>query len=264
MKKEIKKTVEGLGLKAYGDLVMINGELFPLPLVEGNSKIGNVWHASTMPTNKDITIIKDGTEYHCKGTCPLNCKGCYGTKGNYNYNSVKYVLMMRTRLLREYPEIYFALVKAQIKAEGIKLIRLHATGDFIKGEAKGWADVFQTFAGVRGWTYTKCVFDADIKALDHLPNFNIVKSIIKGCGFNFGHIGYILKTWHKLKAMGKDVYICRCGIDKNQHCDTCKGCASHEYVLFIEHSTAYKAIKDALYNVIQDIIESQPKQEAEW
>lgn len=262
MKKELKQIIENNGLKVYGDLIMIDGELFPLPMVQGNSKIGaNVWHASTMPTNKDIVIIKDGIEYHCAGTCPLTCEGCYGTKGNYNFNSVKYVLMMRTRLLREYPAIYFMLVKAQIKAENIQLIRVHATGDFIENEANGWHDVFKTYPTIKGWTYTKREMVGDIAELNTLPNFNIVKSIIKGCGFNFGHIGYILEVYRKLKAMGKRVYICRCGIDKNQHCGNCGGCANNEYVLFIEHSTEYKADKDPLFNVIKALIESQPRQQ---
>ena len=60
------------------------------------------------------------------------------------------------------------------------------------------------------------------------------------------------------KAIGKNVYICRCGIDKNQHCTNCKACSNNDYVLFIEHSTEYKAIDDPCYNEIVELINSQP------
>ena len=262
MKKELKKLIESKGLKTYGDLVMIDGELFPLPLVKGNSKIGaNVWHASTLPTNKEIKI-KVGDEYITyKGTCPMTCEGCYACKGNYKYNAIKYVLMMRTRLLREHMDIYFYLVWAQIQVESIKLLRVHASGDFVPNEPKGWKKIFESFPNLKGWTYTKFEIKDDIKELNEVKNFNIVDSIIKGCGFNFGHIDYILNVYEKLKNDGKQVYICRCGIDKNQHCETCGGCANNENVLFIEHSTEYKALKDPLFPTIKELIESQPKQE---
>ena len=59
--------------------------------------------------------------------------------------------------------------------------------------------------------------------------------------------------------MGKSVYICRCGVDKNQHCTNCKGCSKNDYVLFIEHSTDYKAENDPCFNELKEIIERQPK-----
>lgn len=92
---------------------------------------------------------------------------------------------------------------------------------------------------------------------DSLQNGNIVKSVIDGIGFNFGHCGYIIDTYKKLKAMNASVYICRCGIDKNQHCENCGHCGKAQFVLFIEHSTAYKADQDARYQELRELIESQ-------
>lgn len=263
MKKALKEMIEkNERLKVFGDYVRIDGgNLYPLPLVNGNDKIGKgVWHASTLPTNETITCTFNGVTYSEMGTCPLKCNGCYGTKGNYNYNDTKYYLLMRTRFLKNYPALYFYVALCQIKAENIKYIRVHATGDFIPGEASGWYEIFKSNKDIKGWTYTKVNFNNEITALDSLDNFNIVKSIIPGCGFNFGHIDYILSVYDHLKSKGETPYICRCGIDKNQHCSNCTGCSRNKYVLFIEHSTEYKAEKDSLYSTIKELIEAQPKQ----
>lgn len=263
MKKSLEEKINqipGCKVVAGFDLVEIDGVCYPLPLVDGNSKIGHVWHASTLPTNESYTVEYNGITITENGTCPLHCEGCYATKGNYNFPHIQYLLAMRTRLLRLYPEVYFRIVAAQIESENIKLLRLHASGDFMPGEASGWYQIFKNHSDIKGWTYTKYEIKDDIRKLNNLKNFNIVKSIIKGCGFNYGHIDYILKVYRKLKAAKKNVYICRCGIDKKQHCDSCGGCANNEYVLFIEHSTSYKADKDPLYNQIKDLIELQPAQ----
>ena len=261
MKKQLKEMLQENGYKVYGDLVMIDGVLYPLPLVNGNEKIGHgVWHASTLPGDKNITAIVNGETITEKGTCPLTCPGCYGCTGNYRFNGVKYALIMRTRLLKNHMSDYFKIALCQIVAENIKYIRVHATGDFISGEAAGWHEIFKNNSGLIGWTYTKCDMIGEIALLDSLNNFNIVKSIVPGCGFNYGHIGYILNTYETLKNNGETPYICRCGIDKNQHCSNCTGCSKNKYVLFIEHSTDYKAEKDILYNDIKALIESQPEQ----
>ena len=262
MKKELKNKIEALGLPVNGNKIIIDGTAYPLPLVKGNKKIGGgVWHASTLPTNQIITAYTAaGVELQERGTCPCTCNGCYGTRGNYRFNSVKMALLMRTRLLRRYPEIYFQLVSAQIESENIQNLRVHATGDFIENEARGWFETFKKYPDLIGWTYTKCQIAGDIALLDSLSNFNIVDSIVKGCGYNFGHIDYILAVWEKLKAENKNVYICRCGVDKNQHCETCRGCSLNKHVLFIEHSTDYNAAADPLYSTISELINAQPSQ----
>ena len=254
-----KKAIENSGLKVYGNNVMIDGNLYPLPLVQGNTKLGlNVWHSSTLPTNKEITAKTAAGEIITEcGTCPVTCKGCYGTTGNYRFNSSKYVIMMRTKLLKNYPDIYFQLVSIQIEHENIEKLRIHAVGDFLPGEALGFYNVLKKFPDVKAWTYTKCKVSGDIALLGTLNNCNVVKSIIPGCGFNFGHVAYIANLFYKLKRENKSVYICRCGIDENQHCSNCSGCSDHEYVLFIEHSTGYNAKTDYGYKKIVEMIENQ-------
>lgn len=267
MIKALQNKIESIkGVKCFGDWVRIDGVLYPLPLVDGNDKIGDVWHASTLPTDEIVTADYNGGVISEKGTCPITCKDddgcvtCYGTKGNYNYESTKFYLIMRTRFLRQHRDIYFMVARYQIETQKINMIRLHATGDFIPGEAAGWYEIFKDYPYLIGWTYTKCAIRGDIEMLNSLNNFNIVPSCVPGFGFNYGHISYVLKVWAALKRAGKKVYICRCGIDKKQHCDNCTACSQNDYVLFIEHSTAYKAVKDRLYNLIKMVINAQPQQ----
>lgn len=257
-----KQAIENkLQLKVYGAFVMIENALYPLPLVQGNEKLGkDVWHASTLPTNKEITVSFNGQEITEKGTCPFTCEGCYGEKGHYTHNDIQYYLIMRTRLLRLYPDIYFALMRIQLECEHIEKLRIHATGDFIPGEALSYYNLLLDFPSVKAWTYTKVTNDESISLLDTLPNCNIVKSIIPGKGFNFGTVAYIAATYYYLLNQGESVYICRCGIDKEQHCSNCSGCSDHKYVLFIEHSTGYNAQKDYGYEKMVGLIESQNKE----
>lgn len=265
-----KKAIETrLHLKVYGNYVSIDGVLYPLPLVNGNEKLGvTVWHGSTAPGNGIITADfteKSGTHHNESepGTCPMTCKGCYGLTNNYQYDSTKYYLIMRTKLLRKYPEIYFQLVRIQLETESIEKLRIHATGDFIPGEAKGYYNVLKDFPSIKAWTYTKVSDDHDIETLDTLPNVNVVKSIVPGFGFNFGHVAYIANIFYSLKRAKKSVFICRCGTEDKtkpetiQHCSDCDGCSNHEYVLFIEHSTKYNAKKDYGYSKLVDLIESK-------
>lgn len=270
MKALTKKMIESrLNLKVFGNWVMIDETLYPLPLVQGNEKLGeSVWHGSTLPTNEIITCeYKDklGTIHKLSesGTCPFTCKGCYGTTNNYNYESTKFYLIMRTRLLKNYPDIYFQLVRIQLETEEIEKLRIHATGDFIKDEAIGYYNVLKDFPKIKSWTYTKVESDSDIEMLDSLPNVNVVKSVIKGFGFNYGHCDYIMKVYEYLKSINKSVFICRCGTEDKkqpetiQHCSDCDGCSNHKYVLFIEHSTKYNAKKDKLFPEIVKLIHSE-------
>ena len=263
MLKKTENAIKARGFKVYGSYVMIENELYPLPLVKGNSKLGlNIWHASTLPTNKDITAYNaSGDIITERGTCPLTCEGCYGDdRGRYKFNDTKYSLIMRTRLLRLYPATYFMLVKIQLENENIDFVRIHATGDFITGEALLWYDTLKEFPHVKAWTYTKVKENDEIRLLNSLDNCNIVKSCIPGYGFNFGHNAYIASMYYALQRAGKKVYICRCGIDENQHCSDCTGCSKNEYVLFLEHSTGYKPENDYGFNKIVALIESQEKQ----
>lgn len=259
MKSTTTKALKAAGFKVYGSFVMIDDVLYPLPLVQGNDKLGRVvWHSSTAPTCETITATFNNVTVSEPGTCPTSCRGCYGTKGHFQHDNVKYYLIMRTKLLRNYPDIYFQLVRIQIENENIQKLRIHAVGDFIPGEAAGFMAVLKDYPHVKAWTYTKVENSDEIKALDMLPNCNVVKSIIPGCGFNFGHVAYIAAVYYRLKRAGESVYICRCGIDPDQHCSDCNGCSSHKYVLFLEHSTGYNAKTDYGYKKIIDLINGQP------
>lgn len=226
-------------------------------LVDGNQKIGKgCFHFSTLPTNKVFHVVINGKEYDIKGTCVCDCVGCYATKGNYRFSSVKNALAIRTWLIRNDLDFVYRAITAQIEADGINLLRIHASGDFDSMKyAFIWRKIALENPEVKMWTYTK------VKQFEHLfdgiANANIVKSIISGCGYNFGHCEYIRFVYEKLTAENKSVYICKCGVDKEQHCVNCGGCSRNEYVLFIEHSTEYNAEKDPAFIGLKAIIENQ-------
>lgn len=234
----------------------INAPLFgfinPL-LVNGNSKLGKgVFTWSTLPGLSEYTV----NGIAVKGTCCCDCAGCYAQTGFYKMPSVERANAIKTALARLYTEWMKHAIVAQIKAENIRLVRIHAAGDFFSAEyISAWREIVKACPNTVFWTYTKNR-DAE-NAFDDLSNINIVKSIIPGKGYNFGTCAYIIALYNELKAAGKPVYICRCGIDKNQHCTNCHACIENEHVLFIEHSTEYKAQDDPLYPEIVKLINSQ-------
>ena len=228
-------------------------------LKKGNSKVGeNVYTWSTLPTNQIFHVIINGKSFDIKGTCNCHCIGCYATKGFYNMPGVVKSMAINTVLIRDYPEFVQNAIIAQIKAENLKTVRIDAAGDIENSFISVFRKVAAECNDVIFWTYTKN--KAAENAFDDIPNFNIVKSVIPGIGINYGYCDHVLKAYNELKAHGENVYICRCGIDKNQHCENCKACQNNKYVLFIEHSTEYKAEKDKLFPVLKEVIENQPKQ----
>ena len=259
MKKESKKAIY-----ARHGIIYENGKIFheefgfinPL-MINGNEKIGKgVWHFSTLPTTKEFTANINGKEYIVKGTCAITCAGCYATKGNYRFQSTVDSLAVRTWLVWNDVDFVKRAILAQIEADKIEFCRIHASGDFASVEyIEMWKDIVKACATTTFWTYTK-VKEAE-KAFDGFQNANIVHSMIPHYGMNFGHFDYIIATYKALKASGEKVYICRCGIDKNQHCTNCKGCSKNEFVLFIEHSTEYKAENDPAFEELKAIIEAQ-------
>ena len=231
-----------------------------LLLVNGNEKIGiGCYHYSTLPGTGEYTAEINGHVITEKGTCVCDCVGCYAKTGNYNFPSVKKALLIRTWIIRHDIEFFYNAVSAQIEADNIKYCRIHAAGDFDNNlkYAFTWRRIAQENSAVKIWTYTKIKRFETL--FDGLDNANIVKSLIDGIGINYGHCDYIMQTYEKLTAAEKKVHICRCGIDKNQHCINCAGCSENEYVLFIEHSTEYIAEKDPRFNDCKALIESQEK-----
>jgi hypothetical protein len=253
-KKDIYKEF-GIEYKA-GKIVSPIGNINPL-LVDGNEKIGKgVWHFSTLAGNKEYNVTVCGEKTTCFGTCAGNCEGGYCMTGNYNFPSVKDALAVRTIIAREYPDFCERAILAQLKADKIETVRIHATGDFFSRDYLDmWRRIVKATPSVTYWTYTKET--AAESAFDEFANANIIKSNIDGAGFNYGHCDYIRAIYEMLRDMGKSVYICRCGIDKGQHCAGCKGCSNNEYVLFIEHSTEYVAEKDPAFESLKAIIDAQ-------
>ena len=235
------------------------GWISPL-LINGNEKLGkDVWTFSMLPSNLVFTVAIGGQVMEIRGTCPCNCPGCYAQAGNYNFPSCVEALARRTYLAYHFLKWVEAAIIAQIEADKIKYCRIHAAGDFFNVEyIQTWRNICIACLGCQFWTYTKN--KAAENAFDDLDNINIVKSIIPGVGVNYGTCAYILEAYARLTAAGIPVYICRCGMDDKQHCNTCDGCRKYGHVLFIQHSTpGYNAKKDPLFPVLCKVIESQGK-----
>ena len=277
----------------------INGGMWICPpLVNGNHKIGKgAYHFSTLPGNIEyhVNIAFTKKEKICenkkskkfgklvkytaiddvnpvfvdvKGTCVCTCTdengdiSCYAFKGNYQYDTTIAYLAIRTILARDYINFLERAILAQIEVEKIELCRIHAAGDFCSDEyAAMWKRIVAACKNTTiFWTYTKVkkyesLFDGD-------DNANIVKSVINGFGFNFGHCDYIMRVYKYLKSKGYKVHICFCGIEEYagiepRHCTECKSCSECDFVLFIEHSTKYKAHEDPLFPELVKLILAQ-------
>lgn len=222
-------------------------------LKEGNTKTGKrILTFSLLPGTED------------GGTCIRNCKGCYAMTGNYRFKTVRESLIRNTNLVNDHLDFVIRAITAQLEYAGEAEIRIHAAGDFNTKNsdeyAQAWHDIAAAFPQDAFWTYTK--IEKYESLFDDLDNANIVKSLIPEKGVNFGHCDYIIELYWYLKALKKDVYICRCGIDDNQHCEKCGHCSKAEYVLFLEHSTEYVAENDPLFPDLVALIESQDNSSA--
>lgn len=227
------------------------GNIMPV-LKDGNTKTGKrVKTFSVMPTNK----VFDTAFGKVCGTCPFHCEKCYATKGKYNCDNVINSNAINTILARDYLEFLDSAIRAQLDTLPGVDIRIHAAGDFFNKEyAEMWRGIVADYPNNNFWTYTKSEYENTFAGLE---NGNIVKSLLPGIGFNFGHIDYILRAYVELVARGESPYICRCTFDKKQHCENCRGCINNKYVLFVEHSTEYKAEKDPLFSVACAIVDMQ-------
>lgn len=247
IKKLTKKEIYAAhGIEYKNGKILYNGNWISELLKEGNSKTGKRVYTWSMPA---------GTN----GTCICDCIGCYAQTGFYNMPSVQESLKLNQYIVENGIDFFYHAICAQLETIGSGEIRIHAAGDFntknSEEYAKTWKMIALQHKTFLFWTYTKM---KEYETLfDGIKNANIVKSVINGIGFNFGHCDYIINTYNTLKNHGASVYICRCGIDKNQHCESCKHCATTDFVLFIEHSTEYKAEKDPLFETLKAIIEAQ-------
>ena len=254
------------------------GQWIPRLLVNGNKKIGKgVWQWSVTAGNKAIAenvverVIEKSADLQnmdanalrvtCGGTCSINCPGCYAQTGCYMFFSTKLSLARKTLLSRLALDWVEKAINAQIDADHIEYCRIHVAGDFFSNAyVEMWTRIAAAHPGTCFWTYTKQRFEA-LEKFDSLKNANIVKSTIGGdkIRFNFGKAGYIIALYEELKKAGKSVYICRCGIDANQHCSGCHHCFESEYVLFLEHSTGYQPEKDPDFEKFVALVNSQEK-----
>lgn len=269
-KKGFTKTTKAAIYAAYGIeykggkiLAPLYGWINPL-LINGNAKLGKgVYTWSMLATNEMITYFENGIKKQERGTCCCTCrdpetgeKTCYACGGCYLFNSTKLSLARKTILARLYLDFVKRAIMAQIKADHITICRIHASGDFFSAAyVEMWREICRENPACLFWSYTKNAVAES--AFDDISNCNIVKSLIPGRGYNFGHCGYVMALYYELKAAGKSVYICRCGIDKTQHCTNCRHCAESDFVLFLEHGTSYKPEEDPLFPAFVALVESQ-------
>ena len=233
------------------------GWINPL-MVDGNEKIGHgVFHFSMLPGKKEFNVTVNGQEMKMFGTCSDDCPGCYGFTGNYAmYKDPYNNLAVRTIIAREHIDFFKAAIMAQIKADKVKAVRIHATGDFFSKEyLNAWIEIVAKNPEIVFWSYTK-EYGAE-NAFNEFKNANIVKSNVLDKGYNYGTAEYVIALYNMLRDLGKDAYICRCGIDKNQHCTNCKACALCEHVLFLEHGTKYNPKKDPAFPAFKALVDSQ-------
>lgn len=260
MRTTKKAIYEKYGITFKGNHILSPiGEVCEL-LKEGNDKTGKaVYTFSVLPGTSEFTIDIGNKTYTVKGTCICDCTGCYAKTGHYNHDTTIRSMAINTYLVNNHIDFVKACIMAQLEYIGRGEVRIHAAGDFNTLNpvqyANMWYEIASSFNSFIFWTYTKVKKFESL--FNDLKNANIVKSVIPGIGFNFGHCDYIINAYYTLKSLEQPVYICKCGIDKNQHCEKCGVCAGYKYVLFVEHSTSYKAEQDPLYEKLVEIINNQ-------
>lgn len=232
----------------------------PELLKEGNTKTGKaVYTWSLLPGTGSYIVNIRGIKFLVSGTCICNCDGCYAKTGFYKMENVIQSIGINTYLVNNHLDFVRRAISAQLKIIGSGEIRIHAAGDFNTENSQAytnmWHDIAAAFPAFRFWTYTKIKKFENLFA--DLTNANIVKSIIPHIGVNYGHCEYIINAYYTLRSLGCSVYICKCGIDNDQHCERCGVCASYDFVLFLEHSTSYNAKEDPLYSKLYEIVMNQ-------
>ena len=228
--------------------------------IEYDSKTGKIltpvgWNRELLKRGNTKTGTRVLTWSMNQTTCVCHCKGCYADSGRYKMANVIKSLAVNTEIAKEHMGFLERAIRAQLETmpDGTE-IRIHAVGDFFSWEyVCMWHDIVRDFPAMWFWTYTKTDYES---AFDDLQNGNIVRSMVDGA-YNFGCCRHVMELYDRLVKRGKRVHICRCGIDDEQHCEGCHKCSESEYVLFVEHSTDYRAKEDPLYGELVELVESQ-------
>lgn len=91
-------------------------------------------------------------------TCPaaLHCiKGCYARNGFYNMPSVSKAQEARLALTLD-TELFIAVIDTEIRKRGVKVLRIHDSGDFYSPEYRdSWLQIMAYNPTVRFYAYTK-------------------------------------------------------------------------------------------------------------
>lgn len=272
-KKDIYKSF-GIEYDGSGHILSPWGTWIPCLIpFNTNTKIGKAGTWSMHHGNEILKIddapkaVKAVMRTACvdsvKGSCPCHCDGCYCDSGNYNYGTVKASNIRKLLIAKLYTDFMVCAINAQIKADNIEQLRIHASGDFFNAEyINAWVRIASENPNVTFWTYTKN--DTALEAFKTVPNVSIVPSITP-MGINFGTCSELLEMHSALTAMGYRVHICACGTEFEKHCADCKtGCKAIgtecDFVLFIKHSTRdYKAGKKdpEAFEAVKAIIKAQ-------
>lgn len=227
------------------------GWIKPL-LKEGNDKTGK--HAYTFSTPA-------GT----KGTCICDCPNCYAKTGFYTTPDVKASMQRNQYLVENHLLFVKNAILAQIKADKLTMVRIHASGDFNTANKieyiQMWIDIINACQNVRFWTYTKLEEAENI--FDCFTNANIVPSILPhSIGLNYGTCEQVINRYHAMIKAGYKPHICACGTNLEKHCDQCTGCSLNKFVLFLLHSCKdYDCKKDPLLPIIVKILQEQEQKE---
>jgi len=259
MKRETKKDVYArYGIEYKGNKLYcepLKKWLNPMLPIGTNTKVGDAATWSIYHGNETLTpdmfgekaraVMENVGVSEIKASCPCHCDGCYCDSGFYCYDSTKAVNLQKLILAKMYPEWLERAIMAQIEADSVKQLRIHAAGDFFsESYVDMWKRIAARFDGVIFWTYTK--YEYAVNAFNGLDNLSLVPSCTPA-GFNFGTCAELLYKYRKLTSMGYRVHICACGTNMEKHCSDCvHGCKAIgkecDYVLFIKHSTRdYKA-----------------------
>lgn len=227
----------------------------PLMPIGTNSKVGNAATFSMKHGNGVLNIFEMSEKIQkameaagiteIRESCPMHCKGCYCDYGFFNMPSVRDGNIIKLIIARLFPDWLERALDAQIEADHITQVRIHASGDFCTMDyINVWRNVALKNPDVTFWTYTK-----DVRALNafrDIPNLHITPSCTP-YGFNFGTCRQIIDMREKLIRDGYRVHVCACGTNMEKHCSDCNhGCKAIgdecDFVLFIMHSTPdYKA-----------------------